>query len=180
MGIARRAAKVSLAALAVIIVSAAGGGVWLNSRIQTPDYCANCHVMAPYYDSWKSSALLANTHAGSGFACQVCHPRTLKTAVIELAQTATGRYAVPIKDHRVKPEECLTCHGTYQDLAEFTKDLKGPDGFALGRNPHDSHWGKLDCGVCHKMHKPSAELCAGCHGFPAVTGPGWVKFPVAR
>lgn len=179
MVIGRRAGKIGLAVLAVAIASAGGGGVWLKGRIQTTGYCANCHVIAPYYNSWKSSAFLASTHERAGAVCQDCHTRTLQAAVTELAKAVTGSYEAPLKEHRVRPEDCLRCHGKYQDLAALTKDLKGPDGFSLGRNPHDSHWGPLDCGICHKMHRASVDFCAKCHGFP-VTGPGWVNLPVAR
>jgi cytochrome c3-like protein len=170
--------KIALVVLVVVIGAAGGGRVWLNGRIQTTEYCASCHVIAPYYNSWKSAGFLANTHAQAKIVCQDCHTRTVKAAMTELVSNVTHSYEVPLKDHRVRPEDCLRCHGSYEYLGELTKDLKGPDGYSLGRNPHDSHWGRLDCGICHKMHKASVDFCSACHGFP-ITGPGWVTSPHA-
>ena len=157
--------KMAAAMLIVVIVAAAAGTIRLKSRIQTTEYCAGCHVIAPYYDSWKSSPYLAHTHEELGIVCQDCHTRTVRAAVTEFVKNVAHRYEIPLKDHRVRPADCLHCHGSYEELASLTKNLKGPDGFPLGRNPHDSHWGQIDCGICHKMHKASVDLCAGCHGF---------------
>ena len=72
-------ALVALAAVLVAVIVAAGGAtVWLKDRLQTTDYCADCHVIVPYYNTWKSSAFTAHTHAGAGIVCQDCHPRTMR------------------------------------------------------------------------------------------------------
>jgi Cytochrome c3 len=163
---------VSLVLIVVGLGVIIGGTVWLKGRVQTTEYCSNCHVIAPYYNSWKSSSFLANTHAQNNVVCQDCHTRTVRTGLTELVRNVMHSYEVPLKEHRVRPEDCLRCHVSYAYLANRTKNLKGPDGFPLGRNPHDSHWGQLDCGICHKMHRASVDLCAGCHGFPAI-GPTW-------
>jgi hypothetical protein len=154
------------------VAAAGGGGFWLKGRLQSPGYCANCHAVAQHYESWKSSPFLAHTHAKLGLTCQSCHTRTLQDGVRELVSTALRSYELPLKDHAVKPGECLHCHGTYELLASRTRDLQRPDGFALGRNPHDSHWGPLECGICHKMHKPSVDFCSECHQSP-MQGPAW-------
>ena len=164
--------KVAIIALVLVAGAAALGTVRLKSQIQTTEYCVSCHVIAPYYNSWKSSSFLAHSHEELGLTCQDCHTRTVRAGMAELVSSVTHSYELPLKDHRVRPDECLRCHGSYADLAVRTKNLKGPYGVALGRNPHDSHWGQIDCGICHKMHKTSVDLCAGCHGFPA-TGPAW-------
>lgn len=152
------------------LATAGGTAVWLRGRIRTTDYCAGCHVIAPYYNSWKSSVFTAHTHAVAGVACQDCHRRTVRDGMRELV-TNGARQSLP-GDYRVSPQICFGCHVSYRHLAGLTSNLKGPDGFALGRNPHHSHWGSLDCGICHKMHRPSVDLCARCHGFP-VGGPAW-------
>jgi hypothetical protein len=164
---------VVIAGVLVACIAAAGGGaLWLKKQLRSPDYCASCHAVASQYQSWKSSPFLAHTHAKLGLTCQSCHQRTLLDGVRELASTVTRSYQLPLKDHPVDPAACLTCHGSYKLLAARTQDLKGPDGFALGRNPHDSHWGALQCGVCHKMHKPSVDFCSKCHLSP-MQGPAW-------
>jgi Cytochrome c3 len=167
-----RGSIIALVVLAATAAAAGAGTVWLKHRIQTPEYCSNCHAVAPYYDTWKASPYTAHAHEEAGLACQFCHTRTVRDGLRELVNTVTHNYEVPLKDHKVGARECLRCHGTYEYLASLTNDLKGPDGFPLGRNPHDSHWGSLDCGICHKMHKPSVEFCAVCHSFP-IQGPSW-------
>lgn len=168
-----------LLSLAIFMVAAIGGAMWLQRRIQTTQYCSSCHIMAPYYDSWKSADFLANQHGQAAITCQACHRYTMKSAVTELVSNLMHTYKIPLKDHRARPEDCLSCHGTYAELAQSTTDLKGSDGHPLGRNPHNSHWGKLDCGICHKMHKASVDYCSKCHGVP-VTAPGWSKTPLGN
>ena len=207
---------IALAVLVVIVGVAVAGTIPLKRYMQTAEFCANCHVQVPYYNSWKSSLFSAHTHAQMSLDCQDCyaknasaamahtrdkanldcqecntqtvraalelthaqmnltckdcHTQSTLASVAELVNQVFHNYQIPLKDHGVRPEECLRCHVSYAYLADRTKDLKGPDGFPLGRNPHDSHWGQLDCGICHKMHKTSIDYCAECHGLPA-TGP---------
>jgi fumarate reductase flavoprotein subunit len=56
----------------------------------------------------------------------------------------------------VPTEVCLSCHGSYDDLADKTSDMGA-------NNPHGSHNGPLDCGNCHGVHRPSVNFCAQCH-----------------
>ena len=53
---------------------------------------------------------------------------------------------------------CLSCHGSYDDLADKTDD-KGAN------NPHASHNGPLECNSCHHVHQPSVNFCGQCHVF---------------
>jgi Cytochrome c3 len=169
--------KIALAVVAVIVVAAAaaagGGTFWLHDRLKTTEYCSTCHVIAPYYDSWKDSDFTAHAHEKAGIPCQACHTRSTGDGLRELFVNATRTQELPVRDHKVRAEECLRCHGSNEYLASLTTELIGPDGFALGRNPHDSHWGPLDCGICHKMHKPSVDFCSNCHGSPE-SDAGWV------
>lgn len=158
-----RASAIGAAVFLVLIGLGSGGAVWLKRRIQTPDYCASCHIMAPYYSAWKSSVFPAHTHAQAGMVCQDCHEVSMTAAIREILNNFTHHYRLPLKEHRVRAEDCFRCHTSYADLAERTKDLKGPYGFSLGRNPHNSHWGALECGTCHKMHRRSRDWCSECH-----------------
>lgn len=160
------------AVLVAGIAAASGGALWLNGQLRSPAYCASCHAVAAQYESWKSSPLLAHTHAKLGVTCLTCHQRTFRDGVRELVSTVTHSYELPLKAPPVQTSVCLACHGAYEVLAVGTKNLKGPDGFALGRNPHDSHWGPLPCNTCHKMHKPSVDFCSKCHLSP-MQGPAW-------
>ncbi len=54
--------------------------------------------------------------------------------------------------------QCLKCHGSFDKLAEQTRDLVP--------NPHYSHLGEVDCVECHKADKSEPELvCNQCHKF---------------
>jgi hypothetical protein len=161
-----------LAAVVLIggVATVGGTAAWLKGRVRTTDYCAGCHVIAPYYDTWKSSLFTAHAHAAVGIVCQDCHQRTVRDGLREIVSNVSRES--PSGDYRVSPKICLGCHVSYRHLAGLTGNLRGPDGFALGRNPHHSHWGSLDCGICHKMHKPSVDLCSKCHGFP-IKAPAW-------
>ena len=82
---------------------------------------------------------LLQKHLGNGLNCASCHKESPPAAP-------------------VKMEQCFTCHGNYDELADKT-DGKG------SHNPHASHNGDLPCESCHHMHKPSVNFCASCHQF---------------
>lgn len=167
--------KVSLVLSGVVLLvglATAGMALWVKDRIRTTDYCAGCHVIRPYYDTWKLSTFTAHTHAAAGVVCQDCHRRTVGEQLREFVSNVTRSHQFPLNDYHVNSKVCFRCHGSYQVLADLTKNLIGPDGFPLGRNPHHSHWGALDCAVCHKMHSASVDFCSKCHGLP-VKGPAW-------
>ena len=85
------------------------------------------------------NAPLLQKHLGAGLNCAACHKETPPAAT-------------------VKMEQCFTCHGNYDKLADKT-DGKG------AHNPHASHNGDLPCESCHHVHKPSVNFCAQCHQF---------------
>jgi len=59
---------------------------------------------------------------------------------------------------KIAPDSaCYTCHGTYEDMAKATAELKP--------NPHDAHIGQIRCTLCHSTHKPSKVYCDECHTF---------------
>ena len=59
-------------------------------------------------------------------------------------------------------EQCLSCHGSLEEMAEATKKLD-PE-------PHNSpHYGsELDCDLCHHEHSLSENFCAQCHEWKLV------------
>ena len=59
-------------------------------------------------------------------------------------------------------EACITCHGeivtiTAREISVGTKVVKV--------NVHDSHYGEVDCLVCHKIHGTGRLMCNECHTF---------------
>jgi hypothetical protein len=89
--------------------------------------------------SGESQVLLLQKHLGKGVVCTGCHQET---------PPATS----------VKTTKCLSCHGTYDQLADKTEGK-------AAQNPHASHNGELSCDSCHNVHKPSVNYCSQCHQF---------------
>ena len=87
-----------------------------------------------------NAATLADRHASYGAKCESCH--VVKT---------------PEEGARVKNEQCLACHGSYEQLAEKTAKVTP--------NPHDSHLGKVRCSDCHVGHADPKLMCNDCHKF---------------
>jgi len=63
---------------------------------------------------------------------------------------------------RLTTKQCLSCHGSFEEVAEATKHLD-PD-------PHNSpHYGsELDCDLCHHEHSVSENFCAQCHEWELI------------
>ena len=85
----------------------------------------------------------------------------MKEQVTELVTYVRGNYQTPLRERRFSKEFCLGCHEheSYAQLAEMTKALEEE----IGANPHDSHYGELECRLCHKVHRASQDYCANCH-----------------
>jgi fumarate reductase flavoprotein subunit len=89
---------------------------------------------------------LAQKHIHAGLTCKQCHGNNIPSK-------QAGKPAPKV----ATKEMCLGCHGTYQELATKTKTLEPP------YNPHDSHYGALDCYQCHRMHSTQELFCTQCH-----------------
>ena len=94
--------------------------------------------MAPYYLSWASSDYLDHKHAANGTNCRSCHE-------------------TDFPDTRSSMDQCLSCHISYEHVAEFTSEVEP--------NPHSSHYEDLRCTLCHKAHQASELYCNTCHKF---------------
>ena len=162
-----RGAKIITAAVLIVVGLASMGMIWLRDSSRRPEYCAECHVMEPYYSSWKSSDYLAHEHAEFAIPCQTCHPRTISDSLGEIVTYARGEYETPLEEQEYPKKWCFQCHehGSYEELIQRTEGLE--------QNPHDSHYGEMECGICHKVHKASEDYCAQCHD-PVAIGTGWI------
>src|SRR5258706_1450095 len=96
------ASKIILVTSVLLLAIAGSAALLLKRRIQTTEYCASCHLITPYYNTWRSSEFLAHTHQKVGIVCQDCHARTFRNAATELARYVTQSYQLPLKDHRVR------------------------------------------------------------------------------
>jgi len=156
--------RVLLGVLAALVVVAAAAGAVLFQASKKPSFCATCHIIEPYYNSWKEGDLLAARHAEAGVDCLECHHKSIVAKIGEGINYLTGNYENPLKERDFSKEECLRCHehGSYEQLVELTADLDP--------NPHDPpHYQEMECSFCHKMHRKSEIYCAQCHSFE------WIK-----
>jgi hypothetical protein len=152
------------AVVLLVLVACAGVGLWKYH--EQPAFCGNtCHIMKPYVESWSNSKLLANAHGAAGVTCLQCHKSDIKQQVQEAVKYVKGDYQTPLEQRQFGTSAyCLQCHehGSYAQVIELSKELEEQ----LGRNPHDSHNGELECNTCHKMHGPSTLFCSECHKVP--------------
>lgn len=162
--------KIVLAVIVGLATLAAMGTVWVKDSRKNPEYCAMCHE-DPHYESWAGddSVLLAHDHAQMGVSCQTCHGRTVGESLGEWRDYFVG-YEVPLRQRKMSMDFCFRCHGSYEEIIPPT----APEVLGAERNPHDSHFGQLECNVCHNMHRESVDYCAGCHP-PVTDDPGWVQ-----
>jgi hypothetical protein len=108
----------------------------VGTKGMTCKSCRNCHRGST--GSLYGKVPLSHYHLWSGVACGKCH----------------GSVSQP---KRPAANLCFTCHGNYQSVAKLTKNL--------AVNPHESHFGFIECGSCHKMHRKSELHCNKCHEF---------------
>ncbi|MHB0878145.1 MAG: cytochrome c3 family protein [Anaerolineae bacterium] len=114
-----------------------------ESVTHQPSFCATCHEMRFYYDTW-----LASSH-GVEATCTACHTQQgvagyfdeKGRALHELIVHFSGSYEVPIQTaQRVKNAQCLACHDDVATLPEGERT------------------------AAHGAHLAANVLCADCHG----------------
>ncbi|HJX38664.1 MAG TPA: ammonia-forming cytochrome c nitrite reductase subunit c552 [Anaerolineae bacterium] len=154
--------------LGVVVIGGVGAvAAWKYH--EQPQFCATCHIMDPYLESWQASDYGAYAHGAEDVACLDCHVPTVQQQVDELVVYMQGDFTVPLEELEVTDEFCYDCHlpndhTSYEEVGQLTAGLE--------LNPHSSHLGELECDLCHRMHGLSEDYCADCHG-PVATGPGW-------
>lgn len=157
----------------VILVSiAAWFYFWppLQGDDNSGEQCARCHVVEPYLEPADSQNLI-HDHLQEGVQCLECHQLTLADKFQETITylNLNGEFRDPLRRYRYPKEECLSCHehGSYEQIALITTDLGITDDQAGGNpaNPHQSHFARLECHLCHRMHERSVDFCAECHRY---------------
>lgn len=104
--------------------------------------CALCLFSTCICAAPGQEQFTAERHMAKGVQCNQCH-----------VENDTAR--------PVRKQQCLACHGSYEKIAERTKNSVP--------NPHFSHYGEKDCSTCHKGHAPSEVSCNSCHKFSLKT-----------
>jgi len=159
--------KAKIAVVIALIVVFSSGMIIVSEQ---PGFCNSCHIMNPYYDSWKAS-----TH--SQVNCLDCHLQPgfmghVKGKINGLAQAVdcmVGRVGTK-PSAAVLDLSCLRseCHQV-GELAE--KPLKfGRAKFAHGKHiSHEVGGIKISCGTCHSRFegdehfKVNRDVCFTCH-----------------
>jgi len=153
-----RRSKLLISAAAVLVLGGMIGSVALIQISKNPSFCSSCHIIEPYYESWKEGNLLASKHQAADVNCLDCHHKSYIEKAEEGLRYITGSYSNPLQEINFTRDQCLECHGD-----DFEKAVAATD-FAMS-NPHDSHLGEIDCSLCHKMHRQSEVYCSQCHEF---------------
>jgi nitrate/TMAO reductase-like tetraheme cytochrome c subunit len=147
----------------VIMIGSAG---WYTSR---SEFCNSCHIMEPYYDSWKSSkhnqVACIECHFAPGFGGKI---RGKMLGLVQLAKYVT-KTAPPGFSAEIPDASCLRsgCHESR--LLSGRVDFKG---IAFDHSPHLEKMRrniKLRCTSCHSqiVQGPHMEVtpstCFLCH-----------------
>jgi len=148
---------VLLVAALIVFIGAAATAVLLQAS-EKPGFCASCHVIKPYYESWQVGDLLAAKHGEAKTNCLDCHQQSITEKIHEGVAYVTGSYEKPLKERDFSSEQCLQCHSKDWDKTVAATSFEMS-------NPHDSHLGEIECHLCHKMHRESEVYCAQCHEF---------------
>lgn len=101
----------------------------------------NMDQVKKIFQSWSNSSLLDGLHAKGNVSCRGCHGQKL-----------------PTRDDTVENDRCVSCHGSYEALAEKMASPEFPK-----QNPHKSHLVGLACTKCHAGHSRSRVYCLECH-----------------
>ena len=177
-----RHAWILLVILIVVAVAFIGTAEYVTSR---PMFCASCHNMETYYESWQN-----DIHSAMGVICVDCHyapgeQHTLKAKLRGLSQLASysaGAFGGRLRGH-VSSSSCGTtdCHppGSFETKPlTFPKPKPGADkpvNHALKPFTHEKHLGplamgtELQCATCHERRAGEehiatyTESCYLCH-----------------
>jgi nitrate/TMAO reductase-like tetraheme cytochrome c subunit len=165
-----------LAAAAVLGIAGSGGMLLVSGH---PFFCKTCHIMKPYYESWKTSA-----HGQRGVECLQCHAASgvqgiLKVkfqALRQVASYVTGTYGT--RFHAEIPDSACLRPGCHEKrLLEGQVEFKGVQGHLqvpvlFDHKPHltETRRGKqLRCQTCHSQIVQGTHLtvtesvCFTCH-----------------
>ena len=162
--------KIILALGVTVVVAMTLAGLALWQYHERPQFCATCHVMQPYLDSWTGSTsetMLALEHAEEDVTCLDCHEPTVEQQMQELVSYVKADFSTPLKTRNFGQDTCFDCHlpneqTSYDEIVARTEDYV-VDGERV--NPHATHLGEEECYRCHRVHRTSLGItyCYSCH-----------------
>ncbi len=119
---------------------------------------------------------LLKVSAHQSFECVTCHDDQDAMDSVHEDVAEGDRIPKRLKKTEVDSEVCLTCHESYEVLAEDTEDCTAlTDSKGTVVNPHevvelnDRHGESLTCFSCHEAHSDdavadsAARSCESCH-----------------
>jgi hypothetical protein len=123
-----------------------------------PQFCGSCHVMKPYYESWKESS-------HKNIACVECHIAPGVTAEIRkkyealsmVAQYFTGLGTKPRAE--VEDAACLKCHERMSRADVPQRDVRPP--------PHLTETGAACCAAPPAIRRSSRAVTSRSRPRPA-------------
>lgn len=131
--------------------------------------CSACH--AKEEASFSDMNAAASQHAEG---CMTCHSD--ETGLAGVHEDAAGKdQPKKLKKTEIDDAACLSCHGSYEDLAAKTAGLELlTDDKGTTVNPHEAPGltpghEAMTCSDCHALHsdepadKMAPETCLSCH-----------------
>jgi nitrate/TMAO reductase-like tetraheme cytochrome c subunit len=166
------------AGLALVLIA---GAVEVSS---TPRFCGSCHVMEPYYASWKTSShrqvACVECHIAPGVTAEF---RKKYEALSMVARYFTGTYGTKPWTE-VDDAACLRCHE--RRLIEGREDFRG---IHFDHTPHLTEMRrgkKLRCTSCHSQIVQGSHItvtsstCILCHFKGEEPGQGTARCTVCH
>lgn len=135
----------------------------------SPERCAICHEMQPYYDSWKTSS-----HRAAAQSCLDCHVRPGVIGFVAFQLEVVGEIAASFQGAEVTttavtaPSEACqrdACHSLNRE-ASYSGDLSISHRMHVaeeGIECYECHEGAVHEGVNGRLRIPAMESCRDCH-----------------
>lgn len=132
----------------------------------TDSDCASCHQES------LDHATVGDQAGHQSMSCTACH---VDTAALETVhEDASGPSSISkLKKTEVTDETCLSCHGSYEELAQKTTDdetftddkgtVVNPHTLLTSHNANNQHE-NVTCSSCHETHSGlNTDACTDCH-----------------
>lgn len=151
-----------------LVVVGLGSMAVIHQSDTNPNFCAVCHIMQPNVSSYLTGNSMDSVHQQAGVECKDCHDYPVPAEIASGVNYLIGNYEVnsqgALNKRKYSDEMCLDCHISQEHVAETTD--------FLFRNPHNSHWGFMECSACHISHGEQIDYCSSCHenGGQRMTG----------
>jgi len=168
LDLARKLIVLSVFGLSVAVVAMMG----TLQHTAKPEFCVSCHIMEPYYESWKNSG-------HSDVACIECHYEPGAVETLEGKFKALSQLAKYVtRTQGTKPWAEVSDQSCMRSGCHTVRMLEGPLQFGRVRFDHRHHLlesrrgRRLRCVTCHSQivqgeHLTVTEsVCFTCHFMP--------------